>query len=157
MSSIDFNNIELIPIDPRREGEKWANAEGRNGLSVKILIDGTDIIDMIREKEKPYRDAEGPHSGLDYGHINAMWFLKDLDEAGVDGSYSNEFGIYLCCCGSCGEPGCWSVTAQVKEYDNYVLWHDFKHEHRDWKYEIDLYFDKERYYSAIDQLRKAVC
>ena len=142
----EVNTLRFKVIDPVEAGEHWTDVQETNSFAVEIYIDDKEILDIIRPVEAPFMKAEGLDlkPGDDYGHVRPQDLYKDLIEATTSDSFSHDYGVYLCCCGGCGEPGCWSVTAKVKEEDDNVIWYDFKHEHRDWEYDLEFRFENQQ-------------
>lgn len=144
-------------FDSIKAGEPWAADYGSNHQVVEVIIDGKSILDIIRRIEKPYLQEEGllrlQDHGNDYGHISPKDLYDSLLSATVNGSFSYDFGVYLFCCGGCGEPGCWSVTFHVKEDEKFVCWYNFEHNHRDWAYNLNYKFEKKAYQMAMNKLQ----
>lgn len=150
---MDVNHLDFQLIDAVSSGEEWAEDSKRPLNVVEIYIDGIEIAEIFRKIEIPYCEAEGhPDMAGDYGHMPAKELYEDLMEATVIGSFSHELGVYPLCCGSCGEPGCWSVTFRVREDDKYVWWYGFEHEHRDWEYNLEFKFLKSEYATTVNKL-----
>lgn len=147
----DVNTISFRLIDPRKAGEAWAD-DYPETKAVEIYIDDKEILDILRPIEEPYAKAEGLDLENDYGHIDPKSLYSDLTEATDPNSYAYSLGVYLCRCGDCGEPGCWSVTNKVREDEDYVYWYGFQHEHRDWEYNLEYKFDKKQYVDALREL-----
>lgn len=153
----EINVLEFKMLDPIEAGEPWAVDYGSNHQVVEVIIDGESILDIIRKIEKTYLQEEGllrlQDHGNDYGHISPKDLYDDLGSAMVIGSYACDFGVHLFCCGECGEPGCWSVKFRVKEDDGFVYWYDFRHNHRDWTYNLNYRFEKKAYQKAMNKLQ----
>lgn len=149
-----YNNLDFKMFDPVEAGEVWAVDFGSNHKVVEIYIDGKRLLDTIRKIEVPYAKEEGhPDLAGDYGHVSPSELYSDLSTATDENSYSYELGVYLFCCAGCGEPGCWSVTLQVKEDEESVYWYNFEHEHRDWEYNLTYRFEKNAYAQALHKLK----
>ncbi len=94
--------------------------------SVKILVNNTDIIDLLKELELTFtgsKDIAGAYAGLSpatlYKHlINPDEF--DIDEDG-------KVAILEC---ECGGEGCWPMKIKIIKIDNQVLWTEFEQPHR---------------------------
>ena len=148
-----ISHLDFKLIDAALSGEEWAEDAKKPINVVEIYIDGVELVGIFRAVEIPYCEAEEhPNLAGDYGHMSAKNLYEDLTEATVEGSWSNELGVYPLCCRSCGEPGCWSVTFHVREDDEYVWWYGFEHEHRDWEYNLEFKFLKKDYYAEITKL-----
>lgn len=152
-----INVLKFKMFDPIEAGEPWAVDFGSNHKVVEVIIDGENLLEVIRRIEKPYLQSERclwlQDCDHDYGHVSQKDLYDDLLSATVKGSFAHDFGVYLFCCGGCGEPGCWSVTCRVKEDDKFVFWFDFKHEHRDWDYNLKYKFEKKAYQTVMNELQ----
>ena len=147
---MSYDTMDFQLFDPIEAGEEWAIDIGSRHKVVRIILNGMDFLDIVRPIEQPYKKEEGLDlDGEDYGHISAADLYGDLKLA-TDPIYGDR--VYLCCCGSCGEPGCWGITMQVKEEDDAIIWYDFEHEHRDWEYNLLFRFDKSEYNTALKRL-----
>ena len=141
-------------FDPIKAGEVWAVEYGSDHKVVEVYIDGQKLLDIIKAIEIPYAQEEGcPEIAGDYGHISPRHLYSDLSAATDTNGYFDNLGVYLFCCAGCGEPGCWSVTFRVKEDAEYVYWHGFEHEHRDWEYNLFYKFEKKAYAQALRKLK----
>lgn len=153
-----INDLSFKMFDPIEAKEPWAVDYGSKYKVGEVVIDGKDMLDVIREIEKPYLQTEGllhlQNDGGDYGHLFPKDLYDSLLSATVEGSFAHDRGVYLFCCGDCGEVGCWSVTFRVREDEEFVYWYGFKHEHRDWAYNLSYKFEKKAYQIAMDELRK---
>ena len=57
--------------------------------------------------------------------------------------------IYGC---NCGIVECWPLFLEIEEKNNTVMWHNFKQGFRDWKYDLEFQFDKNKYLEEIERL-----
>uniref|UniRef100_UPI00405623EC hypothetical protein n=1 Tax=Acetatifactor sp. TaxID=1872090 RepID=UPI00405623EC len=136
------DNLELRLADWAFEGEKSFKV-------VQILLNGKDFIEMLREIEKPYAEAEGkPHLAGDYGYVSPKHLYRELTKMSD--------GAELLCCGGCGDSGCWSVMVSVREDDEYVYWENFEQNHRDWEYSLSYKFEKKEYDQVMEMLKEFV-
>lgn len=132
-----------------------------------ITIDGRKLLDIIREIELPYAEEEGrlakkegvaeedeDYSDLAgaYGHLSAKVLFDNLKTGISDCGSSHDERVYLFCCGDCGEIFCWTVSMKVRMDEHYVYWYDFKHEHRNWEYNLSYTFEKTAYEAALRKL-----
>ena len=148
------NTLDFVMFDPIEAREEWAVDFGSTHKVVEILIDGRSMKEHIQEIERPFikEDPSIEDDTEQYGHVSPKSLYDDLMEA-ADPLYDSGLGVYLFCCASCGEQGCWSVTCKVKEDEQYVYWYDFQHEHRDWNYHLSFRFDKDAYEQAMRKLK----
>lgn len=157
MATEKLNTLELRLIDPQVAKEEWySDYQDFNDMLAGIYIDGVDIFDVFKVIELPYYKFKNhTDTYYGYGHLEAYFFYDLLNEALIEGSFSNKYGVYAGCCPDCGEPGCWSVIFYVQENDKYVRWYGFEHENRkEWKYDLEYIFDKVAYYKELEKLKK---
>lgn len=103
--------------------------DGLNNSVAKILIDGTDLIELLAEFEKPFAKKEG---SLDiagqYEGLNPKTLYKNLlNLTGNSNSEDNKSDILDC---ECGCSGCWSFMIKVESIDGKIIWTDFEQLHR---------------------------
>lgn len=97
---------------------------------VVILVDGADLLDAVREVERPFARAEG-HPDLAGGYAGMpaavvappARLLLGEDEWALDGRVS----LFRCACGS---EGCWPLMARIEVNGETVTWRDFQQPHR---------------------------
>lgn len=142
------DSILFNTINPKGT-EEWADEYDENE-AVEIFINGIEIIDTLRIIETPYSIAEAGDSELAgaYGHLTPDELYYHLS------NYCRE--VELLCCSSCGESGCWSILVDIVKDDKYVYWKNFRHNHRDWKYNIYYKFDKSDYKNALKKLHNSI-
>lgn len=129
------------------------------GPSIRIIIDGIDFIERVRQVELAY-DAKvaGQYAGpptrvlppcrLFYGEIP--------EDAGWVSSATIEGTVPILGC-PCGTEGCWPlhVAIEIDEADNTVSWSGFKNPFRNsWDYEGlgPFRFHLNAYQSALERL-----
>ncbi len=152
LKKLPVSTLEFKSIHPVEAGEEWAMELDNPPRVVEIYIDGREMADTIAAIERPYKEEEGLDLDVeDYGHLPAADLYGELSMA-TDEIYGSE--VYLFCCRSCGEPGCWSVTCRVAEDEEYVYWYDFEHEHRDWEYHLRYKFEKCQYDESLGKLKR---
>lgn len=152
----EVNTLDFLMFDPIEAGEEWAVEYGSNHMVVEILIDGRSLLDIIDKIERPYI-KDDPSIDTDtgnYGHVSPKSLYWDLIEMSDELYSAGGLGVYLFCCASCGEEGCWSVTLRVREDEKFVYWYDFQHEHRDWSYNLEYRFEKTAYVQALKKLKR---
>jgi len=149
IDSIKFRLINLI-----EEKEEWALDYESLPTAVEIYINNHELISILKEIEAPFAEAEG-HSDLAgaYGHISSNLLYKDLSDVLNGNKFLMENGVELLCCSGCGDSGCWSILVFVSQDEDYIYWNNFKHNHRNWKYDISYKFDKKEYMKALQQLK----
>lgn len=142
-----IDNLTFQIINPKGK-EEWADDYNIEKV-VEIYINEIEIIDILKPIETPFaiRDNQ-PNLAGNYGHQTPEELYSNLTE------YSEN--VELLCCGGCGIIGCWSISVNIEKDDKYVYWKEFKHNHRDWKYNISYKFDKEKYESAMKKLHNSI-
>ena len=117
-----------------------ALAQGRSPQldEAVITINGRELLDIVREAEVPFAEAEGhPDLAGSYRGLPAVVALvpsKHL-HGEPDALYSELVGsgavtkpaVLVC---ECGEPGCWPLCARIEVKDEVVVWSDFEQPHR---------------------------
>ena len=132
-----------------------------NGLvdAVNILVNGRNLVDIVREVELPIRVREGkPHLADRYvGLPPEEIFLPSPRLLGEPTTYydydSAEGKIAVLGCG-CGDVGCWPFRVSIALRDDVVVWSGFEQPHRPaWRYDElrPFVFDRMQYLSALDQ------
>jgi hypothetical protein len=118
---------------------------------VRILIDGIDLIDLVRPIELPFARAEG-HPEIAGGYDG----LPPRDWVELPERYDDDDRAALLGCASCGEPGCWPLRARVKASGDSVIWSDFQQPHRpEWSYASfgPFVFNRAQYDEEVARLR----
>lgn len=115
---------------------------------VRVLIDGRDLIDRVRELEAPFARAEdNPHlAGAYSGMSLEEWQIRS--EADADGRRP-----VLAC--ECGIVDCWPLVARVVLREHTVTWLDFKQPFRPrWAYaNLGPYvFEREQYEAELRKI-----
>ena len=97
---------------------------------VRVFIDGTDLVDLVRPVELPFATAEGAAdiAGRYAGLMPRDWLELPEQNDGDDRAA-------LLACAGCGEPGCWPLRARIEMSPERVTWSDFQQPHRpEWSY-----------------------
>ena len=98
---------------------------------VRLFIDGRDLIDMLKEFERPFAEREGSpdiagaYSGLPAKYASGEYLLGM--KKSIYGENRDKISLLECTCG-CG--GCWPFAAKVTVLENSVIWSDFEQPHR---------------------------
>ena len=114
-----MNDLKIEVCERRSES-------GRVVRLFRVVIDGTDIVEMLRQHELPMAEAEGhPEIAGSY----ARYFVSETEQHGfVPTGESPERTELLEC--ECSSPGCWPLLATI-EHDGHVFrWHSFEQPHR---------------------------
>lgn len=95
---------------------------------VQILIDGRDLIGLVRVVERPQAAEQGqPDLAGSYEYLEPpQW--ADLPERGEDGRVA----VLRC---TCGEVSCWPLRVRITRRGGVVTWSDFQQPCRDWRYD----------------------
>lgn len=123
--------------------------DGPHGVTVSI--NGKNLIDMLRDYEKPFTEKEdpSPKPGGYMPVLNTSFLTKSFISDDDD-------DLLLFRCSDCGEDGCWPMVVKVSGDEDSVVWSDFLQPHRDkssrnyWDYshfgpfrfKIDAYSDQ---------------
>lgn len=141
--------LDRLSLEVKRPDDPF-----RDWNTVDVLVNGRNLIDMLREVELPFASEEG-HPDIAGAYIGlqpkdvflpARAFLDDPDDWYGEGGKAE---ILSC---DCGEPGCWPFLMRITLGSDRVIWSDFEEPHRSkWNYE-DLgpfIFDREEYEAAL--------
>jgi hypothetical protein len=94
------------------------------GAVVRVSIDGTDLIDLIRTVEQPFASAEGhPEIAGGYDGLTPRDWIELPEQYGEDGR-----AAVLACV--CGEVGCWPLRVRIDTDAAQVTWSQFQQPHR---------------------------
>lgn len=149
------DQLEFKLVNAKEAKEEWMLDFDFEGDIAEIYINGQEIIPFLKEIEEPYAAEEGhPDIAGAYGHRLPKKLYKELMEAFEEGTYVNQEGAELLCCGGCGLSCCWSIVVFIKQDERYVYWYKFEHNHREWEYNLSYKFDKKDYMQALEVLKK---
>ena len=128
---------------------------GRAFPVVTIRINQRRLEDLAHEVEKPFAVAEGkPQLAGDYAGLSpsvvapgSRHFLGEPVEVWFEDGDT----VLLGC--TCGEPGCWPLTARVHVTDTTITWDSFRNGHRPWDLSGlgPFEFDRGQYEEALDR------
>ncbi|PWJ26319.1 hypothetical protein ATK17_2476 [Branchiibius hedensis] len=116
-------------IEFRVTDQEYGTGRHRGVLPV---IDGVSLVVLARRVEEPAADAEGHpdlagsyaplvSEGLPREHFLGRPYLSWFDDGDT---------VLLGC--TCGDWGCWPLTAMVRVDARFVHWSHFRSGHRDW-------------------------
>jgi hypothetical protein len=118
---------------------------------VRVFIDGSDLVDLVRPIELPFAAAEGhPEIAGGYDGLLPRDWLELPEQDGGDGRAA------LLACAGCGEPGCWPLRARVEVRSGSVTWSDFQQPHRPaWSYASlgPFVFDRAQYDDEVARVQ----
>lgn len=125
--------------------------------AVRIFIDDEDLIDILKEFEKPFAIKENSKSiAGSYEGIPPEDLYRNLTSESL--YEDNKIAILEC---ECGCEGCWDFLTEIKEDEHKIIWTNFENHHRGrkshnfWDYSTfkDLTFDKSEYQKEIEKLK----
>lgn len=119
------------------------------GREVRVLIDGRDLVEIVREAEALWAEQDGQPqlAGAYSGLCPELW--NTLPEQYGDGR-----AAVLGC--ECGEPGCWPLRVRITISETTVTWDEFSQPYRPaWRYGGvgPFSFPRSDYDAAVAQLR----
>lgn len=138
--------------------EQWDEGSDENPVYKMVLatsyyINGISLLDMIREVEAPYCEAEEcPELTASYALNSKEVMRRQFNRALDSNSFFYEEGIGLFCCEACFMICCWSVFCKIREEGDFILMTDFYHNHRDWTYPFVFRFTKEIFFAELKKL-----
>ena len=125
--------------------------------AVAIIINGRDLVDIVREAELPLVGAVRAGAGLAGGYVGLppgevlLPARRMFGEPATyyDGDHPGRIAVLGY---GCGDVGCWPLLARITPLQGSVVWSDFSQPHRpDWRYDGlgPLVFDRARYTAAL--------
>lgn len=146
----ELNHLSFL-VEPLGPGEAQT-------LAVIPLIDFTLLTRLIEEFERQNGfDVAGGYAGIvpshyRFGPLNCH-YLADSDTVNLEGDWEVH-GVYLLGC-TCGEVGCWPLTARIGKSGETVTWDRFMQPHRtqrDYNGFGPFRFDSEQYESVVNRV-----
>jgi len=118
---------------------------------VRVLIDGRDLVDLVRQVEAPWAAADGAPQLA--GRYSGLWpgAWRELPER--DGC--GRVAVLAC---ECGEVGCWPLHVRITVSVSTVTWSGFAQPHRPaWRYDGlgPFVFDRAAYERAVHAVAAA--
>src|SRR5262249_49798915 len=102
--------------------------DGDLDIGVRILINGRDFIEMVREVELPFAKREGhPNIAGAYSYFGPMFVFSPARHFYGEPAHNWTDGpgrIFMLSC-TCGFPQCWPLSARVQVGETEVVWSDF--------------------------------
>ena len=135
--------------------------------TLAIIVDGIDLIELVRRTEQPFAEAEGSPSIA--GQYRGIWIdyvappSKHLYGDPSQPVYLDGDKVQVLEC-ECGEPGCWPLMCRITVGSDRVTWSDFEQPHRRgkptqaaWQYDRlgRLEFDRVEYENAVNGIRRS--
>jgi hypothetical protein len=123
---------------------------------IRIEVNGTDLVDLVRQAELPSAEADdepelaGTYVGLVPGYIRMDLAGQFLGGSGAWLYSEGEGKTALLSC-NCGEVGCSPLLARVTVEDDTVSWDEFEQPTRpDWDYDgFGFTFARPQYEQAL--------
>ena len=128
------------------------------GRQIDIFINGDNLIDLVREVELPFAEAEGSPSiaGGYAGLPSASHLPPSRHFMGQSSNSTRNRSVHLLTCRDCGEHGCWPLVADILVEDDTIIWKNFQQPHRSKPERLWLYddfgpfvFDRSQYEAAL--------
>ena len=140
-----YDTIEL-KVQPVSTNTIWSDCD-----RCIILLNGKDILEIIRDAELPYFRKEPDLSedgagGYDYMMPTELY--EDLIKA--EKSKGKEIAHVLCC--TCGETGCSSARVRVIKTNDSIIWNDFR-TIRDWDFGLSYEFEINQYREFLNKVK----
>lgn len=144
-----YDSISFECFDARDAKEPWAVEFGADKEpAIKIFINGRELNAWLVSLEDVFTNSTDTPPAMVYGHNPPSFLLKELTSP-----YADSYGASLNRCAVCGE-ACRDVRVKITQIEDLVTWHDFKHEHRDYPYNLEFHFDKASYEEQLQALRE---
>ena len=137
---------------------------------VDFFINGRNLIEIIRESELPYAEAEdhpgiagsyiGLHPSLVLAELKSILKKNETISKYPMGIYSGE-KVQIYRCDTCGIRGCWSLYVKISITADLIIWSDFENPHRGqnskashWQYEnLERFiFNRQQYATVLKQI-----
>ena len=141
-----YDTIEL-EIEPAGTIDKhWRDCD-----RCIILLNGRDILDIIRDAELPYFRNESDLSeneAGDYHHMMPTELYEDLVDAEI--SKGKRIAHVLCC--TCDDSRCSSARVKVSKTEDSIIWHEFR-TIRDWDFGLSYEFEINQYREFLNKVK----
>jgi hypothetical protein len=110
----------------------------------QILVDGHDLIGLVRVVELPQATEQGQPDLAGSYHYLEPFEWADLPERGEDGRAA----VLRC---TSGEVGCWPLRVRITRHGGVVTWSDFQQPFRNWSYDGfgPFHFREDEYDAAV--------
>lgn len=126
------------------------------GNAVEIIVNGRNLIEVLREIETPWAawegcaDLAGRYCGLGTEHVlppsRHFWGEPSLEYLPGDSR------VPILGCADCGDHHCWPILVRISVTEKAVSWTDFEQPHRPkWKYrDLFFQFDRSQYEASLN-------
>jgi hypothetical protein len=143
----NLDDLELTLIDCVN------SVTGSPGKYVQIFVNGRSLVDLVHAVELPQMIAEGrPTEHLEPGHYWPFAYPGLVHSLGGRDDCGDGKSELLTC--TCGDFGCWPISARITVTENTVTWSEFENYHRSgsnkfnaWSYKNlgPFVFDRRKY------------
>ena len=154
-------NLDVLELKLAKCGfSKFSHCE----VVVSVLINGVDLIEIVRKVELPFATKEGvPQIAGSYSGQCPYELFYELEEKDNEKSRLCDTPPEVLCC-TCGCPGCWPLYVVIKKTENTVTWSKFRNPFRTecenpdhvWDYtELRSFcFDRKQYENEMKKLKQ---
>jgi len=139
--AFDLRLVKASPDEP----------DARDYFALDIRVDDRDLLEYVREAEKPFASVEGhPELAGGYQPLPAFMALEDFAA-----KCTEKVSVYDC---ECGCFGCWPLRVRISVSDKIVTWSEFEQPHRGpkspaswWRYDKlgPFEFERDQYEAAL--------
>ncbi len=157
--------MDTIRFEVKHADEPAIFQNGRNRTEeLAILINGRDLIDLLREVELPFaiREDYPPMAG-DYRGVSPDDLFEDAGALLGDPKkgWNTVEGQVVLLGHTCGDVYCWPMSVRVTVDKDRIIWSDFEQQHRDasmgedqWTYEAlgPFAFDHRQYMREVERM-----
>lgn len=122
------------------------------GAEIVIRIDGQPLWDLVAAAQP---GEHGEYIGLAVSELPSGYFLAQTDGFCWATFADDQPGRTLLLRCTCGELGCWPLSAIIDVEPDRIIWRDFRHGHRErWRYKKlgdggRFIFDRQQYEEAL--------
>ncbi len=125
------------------------------GNAVEIIVNGRNLIEVLREIEAPWAKWEGSDIGGQYCGLRPQHVLPPSRHFWGEPSLEYEPGkgkVPILGCSLCGHHHCWPMLVRMSVAGNVVSWTHFEQPHRPkWKYrDLFFQFDLSQYEASLN-------
>jgi hypothetical protein len=155
------NQVEFRVVDAFTSMQEFGGEPPE--AEVAILVDGRDLLDAVREVERPFARAEGDEARAGkYAGMPAAAVAPPARHLLGEDEWAEEGRVALYRC-ACGSEACWPLMARIEVDGGTVTWSDFRQPHRGpgspagrWRHDAlgPFVFDRAQYDDALARLAR---
>lgn len=131
---------------------RWIDSTAGEGREVEVLVDGKNLIELVREWEAVHT----PEPRIAGAYMGIHGYAADLLDLWV---IPQQEKTTLLICDDCGEPGCWPLQAHIVRRGEMLVWDSFEQPHRRGKWSYDGFgpfvFEAAQYDEQVHALLRA--